>query len=389
MDDRQKHFINYVKDSQTLLPIDIWKQNTNLYKIWQQRVKENDIRYKLCNGDVEVFVDTIYNFLAKNLDQFLIQVYNSGFAIKEFRNLNSVKIIDGNAISNVSNNPGYFRNICYEEIVICGGDADINLSIKNAITNTLKGKIRKTFFMPALFEDIYNNVVSSNMVLTFNKSCKLVSVFSPNVYRYLLRRLSKHSIKSKSVLFATASWGVPVIAADDLNYDIVDIVDVQNSVLDKCHIIKNELFNKKNKLFDIEYQLTTFCTPSEVMDQLINKKYDHIISCPPYYDLEIYGASTKQSTDLYKTYKDWLENYWRKTVKASKNLMNVDGVFSFVMGHHVRYYYMSKDMVNIVLEEGFTLVDEVKILPKKKTNKLYMSPIEKYEICSIFKLSKT
>lgn len=388
MDDRQTQFINYVKDNQTLLPIDVWKQNTNLYKIWQQRVKENDIRYKLCNGDVEVFVDTIYNFLAKKLDQFLIQVYNSGFSIKEFRNLDIIKLVDDNTISNVSNNPGYFRNVCYEEIVICGGDADINLSIKNAITNTLKGKIRKTFFMPALFEDIYNNVVSSNMVLTFNKSCKLVSVFSPNVYRYLLRRLCKHSTRNKSVLFATASWGVPVVAADELNYDIVDIVDVQNSVLDKCHIIKNELFDKKNKLFGNEYQLTTFCTPSEVMDQIISKKYDHIISCPPYYDLEIYSASTKQSTDLYKTYNDWLENYWRKTVKASKNLLNIDGVFSFVMGHHVRYYYMSKDMVNIVLEEGFILVDEVKIMPKKKTNKLYMSPVEKYEICSIFKLSK-
>lgn len=382
---RKQEFIDFVKNNQVLLPVDQWKKKTNLYKIWQQRVDENDIRYKLCQGDVEKFVDSIYNFLKNHLDEFLGTVYDGSFANKKFRDIDNVNLIDNNTICNTPNNPGYFRNVCLEEIVICGGDADINLSIRNAIVNTLNGKIRKTFFMPALYEDIFNGKVSSNMVLTFNKSCKLVSIFSPNVYRYLLRCLKKHSTNSNSVLFATASWGVPVIAADELGYDIVDIVDVQGTVLQKCHDIKTEMSQGKNPLFDESYTLETFCTPSEVMDQVITKKYDHMISCPPYYDLEIYGASDKQSTDLYKTYAEWLENYWRKTVIASKKLLNDDGVFSFVMGHHVRYQYMARDMTEIVNQEGFTLVDEIKIVPKRKPSKIYLSPIEKYEICSIFK----
>jgi tRNA1(Val) A37 N6-methylase TrmN6 len=121
------------------------------------------------------------------------------------------------------------------------------------------------------------------------------------------------------------------------------------------------------------------------MDQVIDKKYDHIISCPPYYDLEIYGASEQQSTDLYKTYDDWLENYWRKTVIASKKLLNLDGCFAFIMGYHVRYQYMSRDMVEIAKQEGFKIVDEINIVPKNKPKNVYLSPIEKYEICSIFK----
>jgi hypothetical protein len=382
---RKQEFIDFVKNGQVLLPIDQWKKNTNLYKIWQQRVDENDIRYKLCHGKVEVFVETIYNFLRDHLDEFLGIVYESSFTSKEFRDINKVNLIDDNTVCNTPNNPGYFRNVCFEEIVICGGDADIKLSIKNAIVNTLNGKIRKTFFMPALFNDIYNGKVSSNIVLTFNKSCKLMSVFSPNVYRYLLRCLRKHSANSKSILFATASWGVPVVASDELDYDIVDIVDVQDTVLHKCHTIHSELFANRNLLFEQPYTLETYCTPSEVMDTLINKKYDHIISCPPYYDLEIYGASDKQSTDLYKTYGDWLENYWRKTVIASKNLLNDAGVFSFIMGHHVRYQYMSNDMAKIAIEEGFCLVNEIKIIPKRKTENIYLSPIEKYEVCSIFR----
>jgi hypothetical protein len=383
---RKQEFIDFVRSGQVLLPKDQWKKKTNLYKIWQQRVDENDIRYKLCQGDVEKFVDSIYSFLEHHLDEFLGEVYDGSFSSKKFRDIDNVNLVNNTTICNTPNNPGYFRNICFEEIVICGGDADINLSIKNAITNTLNGKIRKTFFMPALFEDIFNGKVSSNIVLTFNKSCKLVSIFSPNVYRYLLKCLKKHSTNSTSILFSTASWGVPVIAADTLDYDIVDIVDVQNSVLQKCHTIKNELDQNKNTLFDNVYALETHHTPSEVMDQIINKKYDHMISCPPYYDLEIYGASDKQSTDLYKTYPDWLENYWRKTVIASKNLLNEDGVFSFVMGHHVRYQYMSRDMVEIAKQEGFKLVEEIKIVPKRKTDNMYLSPVEKYEVCSIFKI---
>lgn len=386
---RKQEFIDFVKDNQTLLPKDQWKKKTNLYKIWQQRVDENDIRYKLCQGDVEKFVDSIYSFLEHHLDEFLGVVYDGSFASKKFRDINTTNLIDKNTICNTPNNPGYFRNVCFEEIVICGGDADINLSIRNAIVNTLNGKIRKTFFMPALFEDIFNGKVSSNIVLTFNKSCKLVSIFSPNVYRYLLRYLKTYSANSKSILFSTASWGVPVIAADELDYDIVDIVDVQGTVLKKCHDIRDELSKEKNPLFGQLYKLETYCTPSEVMDKVISKKYDHMISCPPYYDLEIYGASENQSTDLYKTYPEWLENYWRKTVIASKKLLNDDGVFSFVMGHHVRYQYMARDMSEIVKQEGFTLVDEIKIVPKRKSSNIYLSPVEKYEVCSIFKVSQT
>ena len=383
-------FINYLKDNSSLSEKDQWKKNTNLYTIWNRYVDSNDIRYKLCNGDVEIFVDTIYFFIETHLNEFLGIIYDNTFSDKTFKPIDNVKVNGNEIIFNKSNNPGYFRNICFKEIVICGGDNDINLSIKQAIVNTLNGKVRKTFFMPSFFEDIYNVKISSNMVLTFNKSCKLASIFSPNIYRYLLKCLKNHSAKSDSILFATASWGVPVVAANHCGYKTVDIVDVQAEILNKCHNIWDDMVKQQtNILVDIDtYTIETFCTPSESMDQIINKKYDHIISCPPYYDLEIYGASDKQSTDLYKTYPEWLESYWRKTVIASKKLLNENGVFAFIMGRYVRYQYMSDDMVKIAMQEGFTLIDEIKIIPKKKPNNIYLTTIEKYEICSIFKIAQ-
>jgi D-lyxose ketol-isomerase len=43
-------------------------------------------------------------------------------------------------------------------------------------------------------------------------------------------------------------------------------------------------------------------------------------------------------------------------------------------------------MVEIAKQEGFNLVEEIKIVPKRKTDNMYLSPVEKYEVCSIFKI---
>jgi tRNA1(Val) A37 N6-methylase TrmN6 len=133
-----------------------------------------------------------------------------------------------------------------------------------------------------------------------------------------------------------------------------------------------------------DYNLNTYCVPSELMDQVITQKYDHIISCPPYYDLEIYSGSDQQSTDLYKTYEEWLEKYWRQTVIASKSLLKENGIFAFIMGHNIRYRFMANDMIEIVKQERLQLINQIKIMPKKKTNSIHSSSIEKYEVCSYF-----
>lgn len=371
---------NIVTGGNTLLPFDKWSTNTNLHKLWNSRIKPDDVRYISCDGKVEIFVRKVYDWLDNHLDTFLQEVYKSGFMETGWRNFDQVTNYDENSIANTANNPGYFRNICSAQIVECGGDGDRSLCIRDSIIRTLNGEVRKTFTMPAIWKNIETGKVGSNMVLTFNKSCKLPSIFSPNVYRYLLNRMHKHQL-GKSILFGTASWGVPVVASIDCGYNTVGIVDVQDGVLDACHDIHNE--------FTPNYMLQTYHTQSEVMDKMIVSGWDHIISCPPYYDLEVYGGSNKQSTDLYTTYNDWLENYWRKTVLSSKNLLSKNGIFAFVMGYHVRYQYMSRDMVEIAKQEGFELIEEVKIVPKRKTANIYLSPVEKYEVCSFFRKFKT
>ena len=112
---KKLEFINYLKDNSSLLEKDQWKKNTNLYVIWNRFVDSNDIRYKLCNGDVEIFVDTIYFFIETHLNEFLGIIYDNTFSDKTFKPIDNVKVNGNEIIFNKSNNPGYFRNICFKE----------------------------------------------------------------------------------------------------------------------------------------------------------------------------------------------------------------------------------------------------------------------------------
>ena len=365
----------WVTDGGWLQPYHQWVNNTNLHRLWSSRIKPGDPRWESCGGDPYLFTRKVYDWLEGNLDAFLRAVYTSGFEDRGWRALVATEM-DPNTVASTPINPGYFRNRCYRDIVLCGGDGDRTLSIKDAIVNTLRGEVRKTFTMPAVWGDIIGGVVSSNTVLTFNKSCKLASVFSPGVYRYLLCRAQRHSGGS-SVLFGTASWGVPVVAAEDCGYNTVGIVDVQDGVLDACNAIHSERMP--------QYTLQTYHTRSEVMDSAVAPGWDHIISCPPYWDLEVYGGSDLQSTTLFQTYDSWLEGYWRPTVLASLKLLAPHGVFAFTMGRWVRYQWCAQDMTRIAEECGLEVIDTVRIMPRRKTPKLYATSTEKWEECIYFK----
>lgn len=362
-----------VTDGDTLAPYTEWIANTNLHDLWNSRVRVGDPRWDSCGGDREVFTRTVYDWLDRNLDAFLRAVYASGFEDRGWRDLDATSVIDENTIALTPNNPGYFRNRCAEDVVVCGGDGDRALSIKDAIVGTLRGRVRKTFTMPAVWGDIVNNRVSPNLVLTFNKSCKLVSVFSPTIYRYLLERARRHTSGDR-VLFATASWGVPVVATDTPPWNTVGIVDVQRGVLDACQRIHSERRAR--------HSLQTYHTPSETMNNRVPGLWDVIMSCPPYWDLEVYGGSDQQSTDLYTTYESWLENYWRRTVEASMHMLAPGGVIAFTMGRYVRYKWCAYDMTRIATECGLEVVDTVRILPRRKTPKLHATSTEKWEICT-------
>ena len=85
---------------------------------------------------------------------------------------------------------------------------------------------------------------------------------------------------------------------------------------------------------------------------------DYTIVCPPYFKLEEYSCNNS-STDVYKEYDEWLEKYWRQTVKNAKSRMKSSAKFTLIMIEKWGKLELLNDMSKIIEEEGFAVIDEM------------------------------
>jgi len=211
----------------------------------------------------------------------------------------------------------------------------------------------------------------------------LPSIFSPNTYYTLLDEVYKMVNKDKvNVLIFTASWCYPVVAIDKSplknKINKYHIIDVQENVLKNCVEL-----HKPDSVFDELPELKTFCIPSEKMDKVIDNDYDIVFFCPPYFDLESYDGDL-QNINLYLTYEEWLDKYWRKTVENSFNSLNKGGIYSFVISRQIDGKEIGQDLLEIA-KEKFEFIREIKILPRTVETRSSNQYIERYESCFILK----
>jgi DNA modification methylase len=56
------------------------------------------------------------------------------------------------------------------------------------------------------------------------------------------------------------------------------------------------------------------------------RKFDLILTSPPYYNLEIYSNDKKQSINKYKSFDLWYENFLLKSINSSINKLDDNGI---------------------------------------------------------------
>jgi len=132
------------------------------------------------------------------------------------------------------------------------------------------------------------------------------------------------------------------------------------------------------------------CEPSE--DLLLSKsfmtmykeQFDVVFFSPPYYRLELYSGG-EQSTDRYKTYEEWLQNYWLKTVQLCHHVLEEGGRLCYILSGYgsKENYDLLHDMNNIT-RTLFTLQCEfpmknkdVHVTKHKVTNEMIMIFVKK------------
>lgn len=87
-------------------------------------------------------------------------------------------------------------------------------------------------------------------------------------------------------------------------------------------------------------------------------KVDYVIACPPYFKLEEYPCDGN-STGTYPEYPDWLEKYWRMTVRNAVSKMRNGAKFSLIMVERWNRFELLADMRRIMKEEGLSFLEEL------------------------------
>jgi len=111
-----------------------------------------------------------------------------------------------------------------------------------------------------------------------------------------------------------------------------------------------------NPKFRVDYR----STGSEIYHPEWTNQVDFAFSSPPYFDTEIYTNEETQAYIMYPKYEDFLEYYWRPTVKNAYIYLKETGVFSLNIKNRKDHPYWD-DFVRIVNEQGLFTIDVIDV----------------------------
>jgi len=146
----------------------------------------------------------------------------------------------------------------------------------------------------------------------------------------------------KSIYDFCGGWGQRLIGAWHIDYYYNDIEE--ETVYGVINIFnKYEKLNNGKKLF----------FNKDSSEFIPDFEYDSVFTCPPYWTTEKYFCKNT-STKKFDNYNDWLNIWWRKSIKNS--LTKCRRYFSFVINNNYKY-----DMNRICEEEGLKFLCERRV----------------------------
>ena len=299
----------------------------------------------------------ILKYLIENKESYLLNFYNRSLKIPE------TLLGEEIPMNNYDNN----RLVKYKNIIR-------NLHFYDILQNTVSGFVNKRSYLDVVF-DLFNNKIIDYRILAptslyYIRNGGFGGVLSNNNFRasimnpYLVYSLNLTLLKGKKVFTPTLGWSSYMYGL--LESQIVTHyvgTDVIKSVCDKTTELGKNYPDKKIKIFN---------KPSESLlklktfSQKYEKYFDLVFFSPPYYMYELYD-SDNQSTDKYKTYDEWLDKYWRETVKLCYFVLKKGGRMCYILSgygsENTEKYDLIGDM-NKISREKFKFVKIINMLNK-------------------------
>lgn len=182
-----------------------------------------------------------------------------------------------------------------------------------------------------------------------------VSNFRPIIAKYIYNKYLAGEI-SPTVYDFSAGWGARCLAAMSLRYNYIGVDPLtSDNINDMIKFYKNS----KELYIPGSHICYNVCSQDEVLYELLPDNIDLAFSCPPYFNLEVYSKDTTQSYNQYSNYNDWLEYYWRPTIKICHNKLKDNGKLIFIIKDRYGKLNLKEGMEKIIFEEGFEFVESL------------------------------
>lgn len=246
-----------------------------------------------------------------------------------------------------------------------------------------------TFNDDRLLKEVIKNRLNGNFNMTGNmlkqglsnsKLAYKASIFNPMVAKYIYAKYTK---EGDIVYDYSMGFGQRLMAVLSLNHKVKYIgVDPMQRTVDSNQSIFN-FFDENIPMFNREAEI--ICMGSE---NYCDSKYENQIalafSCPPYYDIEKYEDHTSQAYSN-GNYVDFINVWWRQTMKNIVKLLKDDGIFAINIKETVNGFNIAEDMCNVARENNMILVDTYQVQITRNINFGHKKMVHKYEPIFIFK----
>jgi len=198
--------------------------------------------------------------------------------------------------------------------------------------------------------------------IKLSKYC--VSNFKPMIALYLFKKYCP----SGTVYDYSAGFGSRMLAAMSLGLNYVACepnTKTRENLIRFGNHLKKEIGGE-------------FCVTPYGSESYCKGSCDFSFSSPPYFDFEKYSDESSQSIKLFPVYEDWLEGYWRATIKNIYKMLTDAGRFGVCLSPYCRQGILEKTY-EIAASEGFYFEKEYKC-PFKHV----LGGPGKYEVVLIF-----
>ena len=359
--------------------LDISKYGTTYVPEFNGKLLNSDNIKILSDEEKLLVVEYLFNFYRKHGFPFI--KLTDGELIKDFmrlKNLN-VSLIEKDNILTLNKQYGnpIFKHFSPQFYEVNSGISKTRLSMLDTFHNDemLKKVIKNRVH--------YNFNLTGNMLkqgLSNSKVAYKASIFNSAVAKFIY---SKYTKENDIIYDYSMGFGQRLTAALSLPFYIKYVgIDASIKSVNSNQNIFN-FFNKNVASLNKEVELTHIGSENYCDPNLLGK-VNLAFSSPPYFSLEIYEDDPMQA-GYNNDYKYFINTWWRATVANIDKMLTNDGVFILNINETVNKFNIGKDMLNMIEEHGFKLIDTYKIQLTKNLKFANKNGVHKYEPIYIFK----